>query len=584
MIVSKPTERDREEAFRDVTGAPSPVHPKIPAPSAAKASAEHDHVTVPARLVDEFIGTAKDHFILLPNIGFAMARAGALLRQQWRRDGKTLVAKPDVSEMLNPPNGVSANQFDTAIANARARWNEAKALGDPGQMTRTANDLLRAVEGLGHNTGLSLARAIGEANTPSHPVSDSIEAGDSTSARPAGLSVPAVSAPDAIGGVVAPEEEVPTPPPASRADSVELAYAKGSDARGDQYSAVYPTDPNGGLDRVRRSRRRGQRFEPPGEQRDWVDPAAGWDQETIDETIRESGGREVTPELLLIFSNEAYPDDRSDPVRVRARGWRRQTGPRSRPRGWELVDEEKGDDYYGMAVYDPDTNTLVIANRGTFAWSYGDRETDYEIIAGNETRQAQRAGTLLVRAWRRAAERARREGKPPPRLVLTGHSLGGALAQVQLARTFADPLFRDVNVRGVTFAALGSDRVVGHVLRRWNRFDPGALRGYASDRMINYVRQGDGVVQQRAASDYRYPAPERIGSDVILAGIDMPGLESVEAEYQRLPEGSAGRLILAKEIYYSRYVQNHSLRSYYHRDFGLPLGLLFDRRRPRSVH
>jgi hypothetical protein len=344
-------------------------------------------------------------------------------------------------------------------------------------------------------------------------------------------------------------------------------------------SDYYPDLPDFGFERIKRARRK-HRAEPrPHEGRkNWVDPDAGWDQEVVDETIREWNG-ELTPELLLILSEQAYPNDVERLPGRRARNWSRRQAD-GRTDGWQYLCDRKADGYFGMALYNERTNTLVIANRGTT--SLDDiRLAALPIARGEKTAQMDRAEELLVQAWKDAVQLAHSKGLPPPRLVLTGHSLGGAAAEVQLARAYADPTFAAGNARAVTFAGLGADRVVGHVLHRWGKSRSG-LDAFVSDRAINYYREGDGITTTRAATGT--DMPRRIGIDVMLAGIDMEGTAAAE---QGLRERSGGGLIVARqETYLARYRPDHSLLSFYHSDFLDPLGAVFARRRrrPSSVH
>lgn len=345
----------------------------------------------------------------------------------------------------------------------------------------------------------------------------------------------------------------------------------------------HPDHPNAGMDRVKRARRRGHRFGPTAGQRHWIDPEADWDVDTVNEVIRESGGQPVTPELLMILSNEAYPDNRSEPPRDRAKKWRKpRPGQPGRSQGWEFLTDEKGDSYYGMAVYDPDTNTLVIVNRGVNFLSGADRTAAYAVINGGESPQIVRAQRLLYNAWRAAVARARELGRPPPRLIVTGHSLGGAMAQIQMATVYSDQrTFAGVDVTGATFATLGARGVVDRLLRdRWRHVDRRALDGFMKQRMVNYYREGDGMILDRLGLDRM---PGRFGLDVEMAGIEMGDLDDEEdmlTDLLATDPNFRGSLEdwRRRNNLRDRWFKNHSLLSYFHPDFTDPLDRVLERR------
>jgi hypothetical protein len=151
------------------------------------------------------------------------------------------------------------------------------------------------------------------------------------------------------------------------------------------------------------------------------------------------------------------------------------------------------------------------------------------------------------------------------------------MAEVQLARVYADPELSSVDVSVVTFAALGADRVVPHVLRRWGK-DRAGLDRFAADRAINYYREGDGITTNRVATGP--DMPKRLGTDVVLAGLDMDATQRAEREAVSR-EGEVGGILSRQDIYRGPYANDHSLLSFYHRDFTDPLQAVFKRRRSR---
>ncbi len=79
--------------------------------------------------------------------------------------------------------------------------------------------------------------------------------------------------------------------------------------------------------------------------------------------------------------------------------------------------------------------------------------------------------------------------------------------------------------------------------------------------------------------------PKRLGLDMILAGVGMGKLKQDEEELRTLPRSLefAGKAIaLHNDLYYSQYVNNHSLLSLYHPDFALSLSSVFASRHRKA--
>jgi hypothetical protein len=563
------------------------------------------------------------------------------------------------------------------VADARKRWDAAKASGDAGAMTRAANDLLRAVEA---DRGLQgEAAAVGE--TARHSTSEILapeEARRESSSKSEGLAGEAGAvagevarvAADAIGLRDASAHEmareadsdVHGSPEASSAveqarDSIGLevtgdlgsglagqfsdehlrtaanivadrpdgergellrAFEErfGDDASatlaehlkstsesserfvshivdseagdvaklrydnrsrpGDDYPA--PERPGVGMDRVNRAERRGRRRKkaPPG-QRHWVDPEVGWEETNARETLSAAAGKPLTVEALFVWSHESYLEDRGG------------VSPSRRiPDGWEFVAEldDENSGYYALAVRDKKTGTIVIINRGTSFDELADLSTNKDVFAGQDTRQFVQAREFLVRVY----EMDRRAGKSG-KIVVTGHSLGSACAQVQIAAAHYDDRLRGrVDISGVGFSSLGAKDSIAAIQRadpRWRRGDPKGFDAFVQGRFVSYTRRGDGIVANRPGAGGT-GKPDSIGDTVWLDGIDedtLSGLETIDGYYPNILP-AAGRAGLKGAIGL-HYLENHRMRSMYHPDFLDSLDTVLKRPRPgrrRPVH
>lgn len=345
-------------------------------------------------------------------------------------------------------------------------------------------------------------------------------------------------------------------------------------------SDEYPERPGEGMDRVRRAERRGAQRRRERGQRHWVDPDVGWDESTARETLAAAAGKPLSVETLLVWSHEVYMEERGGLL------------PSQRiPPGWEKVDEINDEEsgYYAIAVRDKLTGTVVIINRGTTITDTGDRVASTDIFAGRETRQLLLAREFLVRVY----EINRRTGKSG-KIVVTGHSLGSACAQVQLAAAHYDRRLRGklTDISGVGFASVGAKGAISAIQRsdpHWRDGDTRSFEAFARDRFVNYTRRGDGIVVDRERKRGR---SESLGDTVWLDAIDERGLAADEASLRREPNWWEAESWEAKQSatmlrIKMRHIKNHSLRSMYHPDFLDPLDRVLERRRsgsPRGVH
>jgi hypothetical protein len=287
------------------------------------------------------------------------------------------------------------------------------------------------------------------------------------------------------------------------------------------------------------------------------------------EALGVAATRPLTAEDLMTWSAWVYPDEHFD-----------RNGKPVLPHsfeipGWRLIEvlEDPDSGYYGVAYFNPRTNQVVIANRGTDFTSLtptrADEAAAIDIFRGRMTRQLQMAHDLLKKVWQ-----VFRSRKEPPKFFATGHSLGGAAAQYQVAAGYGDKELHGMKIYGVTFAAVGATDVIqGMTTGPWR--DPGSvsLRRIASDRLRNYVRVGDGFVYQRTGRNRR---PARFGQEVLMAGLHMEDVEEAERKNRSYSDEPwpLSRPIRKGTLEWN-YYENHSLKSYYSSDFVRPVDQIF---------
>lgn len=185
-----------------------------------------------------------------------------------------------------------------------------------------------------------------------------------------------------------------------------------------------------------------------------------------------------------------------------------------------LAYANKPSGYQGAIYQRVDTGEIVVAHRGTEFERQKLQDlvlTDGGMVANRSNRQADDAIDLTREALREAEKLASREGLPPPRVTVTGHSLGGTLAQIS-AHHFG--------LKGETFNAYGAaslDRripeagndVLNHVIAddmvAAGSPHYGQVRVYADSRFFGNL-QSHGYDNSRGPLDVRQPVSAAIGA------------------------------------------------------------------------
>ncbi|WP_372483834.1 XVIPCD domain-containing protein [Stenotrophomonas sepilia] len=103
--------------------------------------------------------------------------------------------------------------------------------------------------------------------------------------------------------------------------------------------------------------------------------------------------------------------------------------------------------YQGTVYQRVDSKEIVIAHRGTEQIGRDGILTDGGMVVARTNVQAPDAIALTQRTLEAAAAQSRLSGGPTPQVTVTGHSLGGALAQITS---------HHFNVKGETFNAYGA--------------------------------------------------------------------------------------------------------------------------------
>ena len=129
-------------------------------------------------------------------------------------------------------------------------------------------------------------------------------------------------------------------------------------------------------------------------------------------------------------------------------------------------------DYRGAVLLDQATGQLIVTNKGTDPTSIHDITADLAMgMMGAPTQWPEAASTMR---W--ALDHAEEEGIPASDISITGHSLGGALAQLQAAMPGS------AGVHAETFNTYGSKSMAAHL---------GLDVQGAEDRVINHRMNHD---------------------------------------------------------------------------------------------
>lgn len=517
-----------------------------------------NQVLLPKALVDDVYREARKNFALIPDMTFALTAGARAVRDTWEhKDGKFHRKEKPFANYVPPKN-------DLLRAVEASRASTPSASPEKPAATTPRADAEHATTSATHL----------DSDLPAEPT-----AGESTEDH-AHRVVPLIRGNDE-------EASARLPAVAGSTLSSEDVVQVGQPQRGEPDIRLVPTDPRtGGMLRLERVRQRwayprpqypGQRI--PGLPRfidqsiDSADPDYGWDNESVLEVLKEQSGRpDLTPELLQMLSSQIYEWDGADFSRE---GINRKLGGT-----WAViaVSRPTASGYQAVALYHRGSDSVVIINRGTefskldpldpgsrkTAEAISDLLTDREIFWKENSTQLTEAQTFFFAAL----QKARGEYSRTAQFVLTGHSLGGALAQAQLAAAYE---VTGLDVVGVTFAALGAREAIKALPRR-RAIDFAQLQQFADDRLVNYVRAGDGFVERSVVGPKRPPV---LGRTVQLKGIAMPDIESRERDANLASPLSLYNLFV-------NYQDNHDLRSFYHRDFTLPLRKLA-RRRGRPI-
>lgn len=126
------------------------------------------------------------------------------------------------------------------------------------------------------------------------------------------------------------------------------------------------------------------------------------------------------------------------------------------------------------------------------------------------------------------------------------------------------------------FAAVGAENVVNALAGEggpWRRRGAITLRRIASDRVVNYVRTGDGIVRQRTGRRRRSGV---LGREVLISGLRLEEIQDKEIANFGYEEDFWLRRKVRQGSLEALYFENHSLKSYYSSDFLKPVDQIFD--------
>ncbi|MET3667979.1 hypothetical protein [Caulobacter sp. 1776] len=173
--------------------------------------------------------------------------------------------------------------------------------------------------------------------------------------------------------------------------------------------------------------------------------------------------------------------------------------------GWTILDQanEKGG-YDAVVVHHPASNVLVIANRGTEGFrSFDDWRANVEAALEKDPRRQVIPALTFVDRVAKASQAA---GLAPRELLIVGHSLGGALADIQGAFAKAIwPTAPPVRVVGIASAGFANSVAAYAALQGWT---PAAT---APAFITHYARGKDAVPH--------HPKRKVFGTDRPIASI-----------------------------------------------------------------
>ncbi len=173
----------------------------------------------------------------------------------------------------------------------------------------------------------------------------------------------------------------------------------------------------------------------------------------------------------MTITSQQYADLSSDAYRDRPVGYRKPNEREKVTAGgvvFEVMEhvDNRRTGYQGTIYQRRDTKEIVVAHRGTEQlWQVGVL-ADGGMVVGRNNLQSSDAIALTRRARQLAEDDAILKGSPAPEVTVTGHSLGGCLAQITAHR---------FGLRGQTFNAYGAvslkmgipeggERVINHVM------------------------------------------------------------------------------------------------------------------------